>query len=77
VVAGNTSSLPEVAGEAALLLGPLDTAAWTDGMRRVWREPALRAELIERGSERVKRFSWQRCAEAVLAAIEGAAEGAQ
>jgi glycosyltransferase involved in cell wall biosynthesis len=75
VVAGNTSSLPEVAGEAALLLDPLDTAAWTDGMRRVWREPALRAELIARGSEQVKRFSWHRCAEAVLAAIEGAAEG--
>ena len=77
VLAANTSSLPEVVGDAALLLDPLDTAAWTAGMRRVLREPALRAELVARGSRRVKGFSWQQCAEAVLAAIEGAAEGAQ
>ena len=71
VLAANTSSLPEVAGDAALLLDPLDPAAWTDGMGRIWHEPALRADLVARGSRRVKDFSWQRCAETVLTAIEG------
>lgn len=73
VIGSQTSSVPEVAGEAALLLDPLETAAWTEGMARLWREPALRAELVERGYDQVKRFSWRRCAEAVLAAIEEAA----
>jgi glycosyltransferase involved in cell wall biosynthesis len=73
VICSNTSSLPEVAGEAALLVDPLETTAWTDAMVRIQREQALRAELVERGAARVKRFSWGRCAEMVMAAIEGAA----
>jgi glycosyltransferase involved in cell wall biosynthesis len=73
VICSNTSSLPEVAGEAALLVDPLETAAWTEAMARIQHEPALRAELVERGAARVKRFSWGRCAETVMAAIEGAA----
>jgi glycosyltransferase involved in cell wall biosynthesis len=60
VVTSNVSSLPEVVGDAALLIDPMDPAAIAAGMARVLNEPALRDELIRRGRERVKAFSWER-----------------
>jgi len=39
-------------------------------MRRVHQDPALRQELVLRGRERVRAFSWQRCAQQVLGALE-------
>jgi alpha-1,3-rhamnosyl/mannosyltransferase len=49
-----------VVDDAALLIDPMNAGAIADAMRRVLEEPALRADLIRRGSERVKAFSWQR-----------------
>ncbi len=60
VVTSNVSSLPEVVGDAALLIDPMDPASIADGMARVLNEPALREDLIRRGRERVKAFSWER-----------------
>jgi glycosyltransferase involved in cell wall biosynthesis len=60
VITSNVSSLPEVVGDAALLIDPLDPSALADAMWRVLEEPALRSELIRRGCERVKTFSWAR-----------------
>ncbi len=60
VVTSNVSSLPEVVGDAALLVDPMDPAAIAAAVRRVLHEPALRAELVQRGRERVKAFSWER-----------------
>lgn len=60
VITSNVSSLPEVVGDAALLIDPMDPSAIADAMQRVLDEPELRAELIRRGSERVKTFSWPR-----------------
>jgi glycosyltransferase involved in cell wall biosynthesis len=68
VVCSNVASLPEVVGDAALLVDPLDEEGLTAALRRVLEEPALRADLRQRGLERARRFSWQRCAEATLAA---------
>jgi glycosyltransferase involved in cell wall biosynthesis len=62
VLTSRRSSLPEVAGEAALLIDPFDTAAIAGGMRRLLEEPELRSELRERGLERAAQFSWERCA---------------
>jgi glycosyltransferase involved in cell wall biosynthesis len=70
VLCSDTSSLPEVAGDAALLLPPTDVAAWTEAIDRVARDPALRANLVARGAANLQRFSWQRCADAVLTAME-------
>ena len=70
VICSNVSSLPEVAGDAALLVDPHDVSGLVQALARVFREPALRAELIARGRERVRVFSWQRCAEQVLAVLE-------
>lgn len=70
VICSNVASLPEVAGDAALLFDPRDQAALTLAMRRVHQDPALRQELVLRGRERVRAFSWRRCAQQVLGALE-------
>lgn len=72
VLCANTSSLPEVAGEAALLVDPLDTAAIRDGIDRLVRDPLLRAELVEAGLENVKRFTWEETAVRILDVLEEA-----
>lgn len=70
VITSTTSSLPEVAGDAALLVDPGDTSAIAARMQRIAAEPALRESLIERGFANVRRFSWSACAQSVLDAIE-------
>lgn len=60
VITSNVSSLPEVVGDAALLIDPMDAGALADAMYRVLTEPELRADLVRRGRERVKAFSWER-----------------
>ncbi len=67
VVSSSSSSLPEVVGEAGILVPPEDTEAWVESMRRVLTEPGLREELVSRGIEQARRFSWDRCAEETLA----------
>ncbi len=73
VVCSNTSSLSEVAGEAALLLDPTDTPALVTAIRRVISEPDLRAALVARGYEQVKKFSWAKAADETLTVLEEAA----
>ena len=60
VITSNVSSLPEVVGDAALLLDPMNAGAIADAMARVLGDADLRAELVRRGYERVKVFSWAR-----------------
>jgi glycosyltransferase involved in cell wall biosynthesis len=60
VVTSNVSSLPEVVGDAALLIDPMDAGAIAAAMARVLSEPQLREDLIRRGHERIKAFSWER-----------------
>lgn len=67
VVTSNVSSLPEVAGDAAVLVDPRDVASIADGIRRAVNDDALRRDLIARGIERVKYFSWTRTAADTLA----------
>ena len=64
----NASSLPEVAGDAALLLPPNDPAAWATALRAVLHDAALRSVLRERGFAQAARFSWRRVAEETAAA---------
>lgn len=72
VITANTSSLPEVAGDAALLVDPHDTHAIANAMRRLLAEPELRAELAERGKTRAAQFTWDACAAATLKVLEHA-----
>jgi len=68
VLAANVSSLPEVVGDASLLVSPTDTDAIADGLRRLLDDEPLRAELRQRGPQQAAKFTWERAAEGVLAA---------
>jgi glycosyltransferase involved in cell wall biosynthesis len=59
VVTSNVSSLPEVAGDAAMLVDPLDPAAIADGIHRVLSDDHLRESLRRRGLARASQFSWE------------------
>ena len=60
VITSNVSSLPEVVGDAALLIDPYEPEAIADAMRRVLTDPGLRQDLSVRGLARVRDFSWDR-----------------
>jgi len=66
VVCSNAGSLPEVAGDAALLFDPLDVGDMTRAIREVLESPALRACLVACGLKRAELFSFRRAAEATL-----------
>ena len=72
VACSNTSSLPEVAGDAALYFDPTDTDAVTQAIEQLVADPELRARLAEAGPDRAKLFSWEQTAAATLAAYERA-----
>jgi glycosyltransferase involved in cell wall biosynthesis len=60
VITSNCSALPEVAGDAALLVNPLSTAEITTALERLATDTDLRQQLASRGLERAKMFSWER-----------------
>lgn len=62
VVAFANSAIPEVAGDAGLLVPDGDVAALVSAVRSVLDDPSRRAELSARGVERARAFSWDRCA---------------
>ncbi len=64
VVCANTSSLPEVGGDGALYFDPHDAAAAAAAVHRLLTETGFRNDLIRRGGENCKRFSWQAMARA-------------
>ncbi len=69
VLTSATSALPEIAGDAALLIEPEDTAAIADGLARLASDAVLRADLRARGLARAAQFTWKRCAEETLAVL--------
>jgi glycosyltransferase involved in cell wall biosynthesis len=62
VACSNATSLPEVAGDAALLFDPLDVEAIAVAIRRILEDDALADRLLSAGRERAKRFTWQETA---------------
>ncbi len=66
VVSSNRTSLPEVVGNAGLLVDPDDVLEWSRSIKRVLSEEALRDSMIDLGRKRVRDFSWQRTADATL-----------
>jgi glycosyltransferase involved in cell wall biosynthesis len=73
VITSNRSSLPEVVGNAALLVDPENTRDLALAMARLVDEAPLREELRERGLERARQFSWRRTAELTSAVYESVA----
>lgn len=74
VITSATSSMPEVAGDAALVVDPFDSDAIAAAMRTVATDAAARNVLVERGAERRKLFSWDRTAAALNARFEQVVE---
>lgn len=72
VLTSSRSSLPEVAGDAALLVDPEDVDEIAQAMLRLSRDEELRAELVAKGHENVKRFSWEKAARETLAVLKRA-----
>jgi glycosyltransferase involved in cell wall biosynthesis len=66
VVTSNASSLPEVAGDAALYFDPRDVNAMVDAMRRALSDEVLRNDLRSKGFAQAKRFSWDKAANELL-----------
>jgi glycosyltransferase involved in cell wall biosynthesis len=70
VITSKTTSLPEIAGDAAIFASPESPGSIRDGMIRMVREKGLREELIEKGRERRKHFSWDHTAEKLWNSVQ-------
>jgi len=77
VICSDVSSLPEVAGDAAILVSPHGTDQLAQALRRVLDDDGLRDELALRGLRRAKQFSWQRSAQQTLQILEAVAKTPQ
>jgi glycosyltransferase involved in cell wall biosynthesis len=66
IVSSNTSCMPEILGDATLYFDPLDTDDMAKKISKVLSDENLRNTLIEKGFERVKKYSWQKTAEETL-----------
>jgi glycosyltransferase involved in cell wall biosynthesis len=60
VIASNTTSIPEVVGDAGILLPPTEQDVWCQAMIRISHDAALRQELRQKSLQRARLFSWQR-----------------
>ena len=70
VVTSNTSAIPEIAGQGAILVDPTSPAEIAGALLRLESDAAFRAEKIAYGLERVKRFSWEQTARKLLTLYE-------
>ncbi|MDF1696535.1 MAG: glycosyltransferase family 1 protein [Saprospiraceae bacterium] len=70
VITSNVSSMPEVAGDAALLIDPHNPISIAEGMFEITSNPDLREKLIEKGMERAKEFSWKKTADHIYTQLK-------
>jgi glycosyltransferase involved in cell wall biosynthesis len=71
VLASDASSLPEVVGDAGLLLDPHDPSTWAGVVQRLMRGKALQRDLSRKGLERAANFTWEQCARQTLTLLTG------
>ncbi len=69
VITSNTSSLPEIAGEGAILIDPLRPERLAEAMEVLAQNPEKRADIIGKATQNVIRFSWEKCAQRVAAEL--------
>jgi len=70
VISSNTSSMPEVVGEAGILIAPDDERAWVLNLKKVLSDRVLREEMIQKNKEQVKKFSWDKTAQKTIAVYQ-------
>ena len=66
VLTSNVTALPEISGKGALFVNPYNVEEITEGMEKIAFDEKLREDLIKKGYENIKRFSWEKAAEEVL-----------
>lgn len=74
VITSNITSMPEVAGKAAILVNPFSITSIADAMHKIASAPGFRLELISAAQEQRKKFSWKQTAERLWECIEKAAD---
>ncbi len=77
VVTSNVSSLPEVVGDAAIMVNPENVFDIARGIKDLLLDEELRRNLVAQGLEQARKFSWERTARQVLETYEAAAEGSR
>ncbi len=70
VLAANSSCLPEIAGNAAMLVDPLSETAIAEGLEKLWSDEGFAQKLVENGRAQREKFSWDRAAEEVYAVLK-------
>lgn len=70
VVVSNVGSLPEVVGNAGVLANPYDIDKWVDAIHNILRNDGVREDLINKGLERAKMFSWKKMAKETVKVYE-------
>ena len=66
VITSNTSSMPEVGGDAAMFIDPYDPSQITAAMKRLLTDQTLRSDLINKGFANASKYSWEAMAMRVL-----------
>ena len=72
VITSNTSSLPEVVGDAGIIIDPHDADGFNQALLSLYHNADLRADLSQRGFARAQQFSWEKCARQTVEAYEKA-----
>lgn len=74
VVVSNSSSLPEIVGDSAILVDPESVDSIAGGIEKVLTNEKTRSDLVRKGFENIKRFSWENCAKETLKVLQTAAK---
>lgn len=75
VITSNTSSLPEVVGDAGIMVDPQDADELCEAMLKIYNSSDVRNQMSLASLEQAKKFSWERCAEQTIAAYKAAIAG--
>lgn len=70
VISSNAGALPEIYADSAVYFDPTSERELTEGIEKIRRDKKYREELIKKGKERAKQFSWEKCAEETLRVYE-------
>jgi glycosyltransferase involved in cell wall biosynthesis len=71
VLTSNNSSLPEVGGDAAFYVDDNSIDSMRQGIEKLLTNPDIRKELIKKGRKQIKKFSWDKSAQAIIDSING------
>jgi glycosyltransferase involved in cell wall biosynthesis len=75
MVVSNTGALPEIAGEAGLLVDPINPSEMADALYRLWTDPELRLDKQAKALQRSREFNWEKCARETLAVLYRVGKG--